>query len=52
MTWEVGENTRRVNLDELTPEAIQEWKVGALLLNGKMLTGHDAAYGVFKLHIR
>jgi fumarate hydratase class I len=45
VTWEVGENTRRVNLDELTPEAIQEWKVGeTLLLNGKMLTGRDAAH--------
>ena len=45
VTWEVGENTRRVNLDELTPEAIQEWQVGeTLLLSGKMLTGRDAAH--------
>ncbi|MCV6588590.1 MAG: fumarate hydratase [Marinobacterium sp.] len=45
VTFEVGANTRRVNLDEITPEAVQEWKVGeTILLNGKMLTGRDAAH--------
>lgn len=45
VTFEVGENTRRVNLDEITPEAVKEWKVGeTVLLNGKMLTGRDAAH--------
>lgn len=45
VTFEVGANTRRVNLDDLTPEAVQEWKVGeTVLLNGKMLTGRDAAH--------
>ncbi|MEC9061824.1 MAG: FumA C-terminus/TtdB family hydratase beta subunit, partial [Pseudomonadota bacterium] len=45
VTWEVGENTRRVNLDEVTKEDIQEWKVGeTVLLSGKMLTGRDAAH--------
>ena len=44
VTWEVSENTRRVNLDEVTKEDIQEWKVGeTVLLSGKMLTGRDAA---------
>ena len=44
-TWEVSENTRRVNLDEVTKEDIQEWKVGeTVLLSGKMLTGRDAAH--------
>ncbi|WP_415896705.1 fumarate hydratase [Neptuniibacter sp. QD72_48] len=45
VTFEVGSNTRRVNLDEITPEAVKEWKVGeTILLNGKMLTGRDAAH--------
>ena len=45
VTWEVSENTRRVNLDEVTKEDIQEWKVGeTVLLSGKMLTGRDAAH--------
>ena len=45
VTWEVGENTRRVNLDDLTKEDIQEWKMGeTVLLSGKLLTGRDAAH--------
>nr|WP_136252360.1 fumarate hydratase [Ningiella ruwaisensis] len=45
ITWEVGENTRRVNLDTVTKEDVKEWKVGeTLLLSGKMLTGRDAAH--------
>lgn len=45
VTFEVGANTRRVNLDELTPASVKEWKVGeTILLNGKMLTGRDAAH--------
>jgi fumarate hydratase class I len=45
VTFEVGANTRRVNLDEITPESVKEWKVGeTVLLNGKMLTGRDAAH--------
>ena len=45
VTWEVGENTRRVNLDDVTKEDIQDWKVGeTVLLSGKMLTGRDAAH--------
>lgn len=36
---------RRVNLDEITSEAIKEWRVGqTLLLSGKILTGRDAAH--------
>ena len=35
----------RVDLDTLTPEVVQSWKHGdRLLLNGKMLTGRDAAH--------
>ena len=45
VTWEVGENTRRVNMDEVTKEDIKDWKVGeTVLLSGKMLTGRDAAH--------
>eukprot|EP01093_Parvamoeba_rugata_P010224 TRINITY_DN278_c0_g1_i2.p1 TRINITY_DN278_c0_g1~~TRINITY_DN278_c0_g1_i2.p1 ORF type:complete len:510 (-),score=144.90 TRINITY_DN278_c0_g1_i2:1531-3060(-) len=45
VTWEVSENTRRVNLNDVTKEDIQEWKVGeTVLLSGKMLTGRDAAH--------
>ncbi len=45
VTFEVGATTRRVNLDEITPEDVKEWKVGeTILLNGKMLTGRDAAH--------
>ena len=36
---------RRVNLDNLTREQVIEWKPGeVLLLNGKFLTGRDAAH--------
>ncbi|MDO6706629.1 fumarate hydratase [Photobacterium sp. 1_MG-2023] len=45
VTWEVGQNTRRVNLDNITKAEIQEWKSGeTVLLSGKILTGRDAAH--------
>ncbi|ACH65803.1 MULTISPECIES: fumarate hydratase [Aliivibrio] len=45
ITWKAGANTRRVNLDEITKEDVQEWKTGeTILLNGKILTGRDAAH--------
>ncbi|RDL42974.1 fumarate hydratase [Marinomonas piezotolerans] len=45
ITWEVGDSVRRVNLDEITPEMVKDWKPGeTILLNGKMLTGRDAAH--------
>jgi len=45
VTWEVGEGTRRVDLNTVTKEQIQDWKVGeTVLLSGKMLTGRDAAH--------
>ena len=45
ISWEVGDSVRRVNLDELTPESIQEWQSGeTVLLSGKLLTGRDAAH--------
>ncbi|MGO1118262.1 fumarate hydratase [Rhodovibrionaceae bacterium A322] len=40
-----GPQARRVNLDTLTREEMAGWKSGeTLLLNGKMLTGRDAAH--------
>lgn len=45
VTWEVAEGTRRVDLNSVTKEDIQDWKVGeTVLLSGKMLTGRDAAH--------
>ncbi|MDX1391695.1 MAG: fumarate hydratase C-terminal domain-containing protein, partial [Rheinheimera sp.] len=45
VTWELGSNVRRVNLDTVTPEEVQTWQAGeTVLLSGKMLTGRDAAH--------
>jgi len=39
------EKSQRVDLNNLTPEQVAAWKPGqTLLLNGKMLTGRDAAH--------
>ncbi len=44
IVWEAGPSARRVGTDKITPEEVQSWKPGGtLLLNGKMLTGRDAA---------
>ncbi len=46
VTWKADtEVATRVNLDTLTKEQVAAWKPGqVLLLNGKMLTGRDAAH--------
>ena len=45
VTWQVSENTRRVNLNTLTKDAIRDWKMGeTVLLSGTLLTGRDAAH--------
>jgi len=45
VTWEAGADSRRVNLDTVTAEEVASWKPGeTLLLNGRMLTGRDAAH--------
>ncbi|MGB2079106.1 MAG: fumarate hydratase, partial [Vibrio sp.] len=45
ISWEPGDDTRRVNLDEITPEEVQTWRTGeTVLLSGKILTGRDAAH--------
>jgi fumarate hydratase class I len=44
VTWTPAANSRRVNLDTLTRDQVASWKPGdRLLLNGKLLTGRDAA---------
>src|ERR1700750_2465395 len=44
LTYDVS-GGKRVNLDTLTHEEIKTWKPGeVLLLNGKLLTGRDAAH--------
>ncbi len=45
VNWTPSKEAKRVDLDALTPELVQSWKHGdRLLLNGKMLTGRDAAH--------
>ena len=45
ITWEAGAGSRRVNLDTVTPQEVATWQPGeTLLLNGKLLTGRDAAH--------
>ena len=45
ITWDAGPSAKRVNLDDITREEIESWQPGqTLLLNGKMLTGRDAAH--------
>lgn len=43
--YEASANARKVNLANMTKDAIAEWRAGdTLLLSGKMLTGRDAAH--------
>ncbi|WP_424191914.1 fumarate hydratase [Ampullimonas aquatilis] len=46
VTWTADtQKSQRVDLNTLTPEQVAAWKPGqTLLLNGKMLTGRDAAH--------
>jgi fumarate hydratase class I len=45
ITWDVGDDVRRVDLNSVTKEDIKDWQPGeTLLLSGKMLTGRDAAH--------
>lgn len=46
VAWKADtEKSKRVNLDTLTAEEVASWTPGqTLLLNGKMLTGRDAAH--------
>jgi fumarate hydratase class I len=43
--WAPDKAAKRINLDTLTAEEVQGWQKGdRLLLNGRMLTGRDAAH--------
>lgn len=43
--WDIGPSARKVNLDTLKKEEMLSWQPGeTLLLNGKILTGRDAAH--------
>ncbi|KZX81712.1 fumarate hydratase [Oleiphilus sp. HI0009] len=45
ITWEAGENVKRINLNTVTKEEVADLKPGdTVLLSGKMLTGRDAAH--------
>lgn len=45
ITWELGDNVRKVNVDDLTKADVADWKSGeTVLLSGKILTGRDAAH--------
>ena len=45
LTYQASSESRRVQLDTLTKEEVASWQPGErLLLNGKMLTGRDAAH--------
>jgi fumarate hydratase class I len=45
VNWQPDSEAKRVDLDNLTPEEVRSWQQGdRLLLNGKMLTGRDAAH--------
>ena len=49
ITWEGADGARRVDLDKVTREAVAAWEPGeTLLLNGRMLTGRDAAHKKMK----
>jgi len=45
VTWAASPASRRVDLNSVTREEVASWKPGeTLLLNGKLLTGRDAAH--------
>lgn len=45
VTWTPSADARSVDLNTVTPDEVASWKPGeTLLLNGKLLTGRDAAH--------
>jgi fumarate hydratase class I len=45
VNWTPSKEAKRVDLDSLTPAEVASWQPGdRLLLNGRMLTGRDAAH--------
>ncbi|WP_406611255.1 fumarate hydratase [Agarivorans sp. JK6] len=52
ITWDVGDNVRRVDVNKVTKEEVATWKMGeTVLLNGKILTGRDAAHKRIKEYL-
>jgi len=50
--WAPSPQARRVDLDRLTPAEVASWQPGErLLLNGKLLTGRDAAHKRIHEHL-
>ena len=49
MEYEASADAKRVDMDNVTPKEVASWKPGdVLLLNGKILTGRDAAHKKIK----
>lgn len=49
MEYEAAADAKRVDMNNITPEEVASWKPGqVLLLNGKILTGRDAAHKKIK----
>ena len=49
MEYEASADAKRVDMDNVTPQEVASWKPGdVLLLNGKILTGRDAAHKKIK----
>lgn len=45
VSWQAGDDVRRVNLNNISQTEIEQWKPGeTLLISGKILTGRDAAH--------
>ncbi len=45
VSWDVGADVRRVNLDDVQKADLRAWQPGeTVLLSGKLLTGRDAAH--------
>jgi len=45
LSFEAGDNLKKVSLDSISKEEIGSWKAGeTLLISGKILTGRDAAH--------
>ena len=45
IAFEMGPDVKRVNVDSIETEDVADWKAGdTLLLNGRLLTGRDAAH--------
>ncbi|MGY8815455.1 MAG: fumarate hydratase [Gammaproteobacteria bacterium] len=45
ISWQSGDNTKSINLNDISREEISKWNAGdTILLSGKILTGRDAAH--------